>query len=567
MNTISINNHKSRGHALIASIALTIVILLLVNPGSARAQGAGWSAEYYPNTTLSGSPALTRTDSEINFNWGSGSPGGGLPADGFSARWTRTEWFDGGTYRFSARSDDGFRLWVGDLLVIDSWIDQQGGWLTRDMYLGGGNRQVRAEYYENQGAALVQMNWERISGGSGWTAEYYANMNLSGSPAVVRTDNAIDFDWDYGSPDASIPADQFSVRWTRTLGFAAGTYRFYSSSDDGIRLWVDGQLLVDVWYHQGLPNTHYGDLALGDGLHQVKVEYFEDGGQASAHVWWQQVGVSYQGWKGEYYANLNLAGGPTLIRDDAQINFDWSTESPVDWMPDDNFSVRWTRQVSFPPGYYRLSARSDDGVRVWLDDNLVIDKWQVMNNELHYVDGIYISGLHALKVEYFEMNGYARIQFWIDAAGVPLASPPTAAGTIIVDDGGPGFMSGGVPSSWRIATTGVGGRYSWTFNNDYGRSNYNWARWYPELAAGQYEVFAYIPAQHATTRHARYWIKHDGYYSLRVVNQSIYYGEWVSLGTFYFNGGGEEYISLSDITYEAYLSRSLAFDAVKWVLR
>ena len=67
-------------------------------------------------------------------------------------------------------------------------------------------------------------------------------------------------------------------------------------------------------------------------------------------------------------------------------------------------------------------------------------------------------------------------------------------------------------------------------NNDYSRPQYNWARWYPGLTAGSYEVFVYIPGQYATTRQARYWVSHAGGYTLRLINQYAYSNQWVSLG-------------------------------------
>jgi hypothetical protein len=403
------------------------LLLVLLLAGVAPAPWAGvWLGEYFANQTLSGTPALTRFDDAVNFDWGNGSPGTALPADGFSARWTRQEWFENGTYRFSARSDDGLRVWVGDQLIVDAWYDQQGDWITRDVYVPRGTYSVRVEYYEHGGGALVYLSWERITGGQGWRAEYYDNQKLEGSAALVRTDAAIDFAWGGASPDPAIPDDHFSARWTRTLGFTPGTYRFFTSTDDGVRLWVDGHLLIDAWYKQKLPNTHTADFTLGEGQHQVKVEYFEEGGEAHAHAWWRRLD-EFANWKGEYFDNPRLVGGPALVRDDAEINFDWGVGPPVSWMPDDNFSVRWSRELSFDPGYYRFSVRTDDGVRVWLDDALIIDQWQEMENALHYVDGVYLSGPHRIKVEFFEQNGYARIRFWIDAATGVAPEPAPAA--------------------------------------------------------------------------------------------------------------------------------------------
>jgi hypothetical protein len=213
-----------------------------------------------------------------------------------------------------------------------------------------------------------------------------------------------------------VPPDGFSARWFRTVGFDAGNYRFYASADDGIRLWVDEHLVLDAWYAQELPNTHTGDITIAEGVHELRGEYYEAGGDARLHVWWESLDT-FTGWKGEYYDNQDLAGGPVLVQDDSAIDFDWGSGGPTAFISDDRFSVRWTRQMTFEPGYYRVSTRSDDGVRVWIDGGMVIDKWHTMENELHYVDGIFLEGPHQLKVEYYEEHGNARVRFWISPAG------------------------------------------------------------------------------------------------------------------------------------------------------
>jgi hypothetical protein len=241
---------------------------------------------------------------------------------------------------------------------------------------------------------------------------------------LMRNDVAIDFEWGNGSPDPAVPADGFSVRWTRTLSFDAGTYRFRTSTDDGVRVYVDGSRVVDSWEDQKQLNTHEGDLYLSSGQHTIVVEYYEHGGEASAHVWWFPLD-SYATWHGEYFTNLDFVGGPAMVRGDAEIDFDWGTEPPAEWMPDDNFSVRWTRTINFTPGYYRFVVQADDGVRLWLDNSIIIDKWQDMDYELHYVDGIYLQGQHALKLEFYERNGNARVRFWWEA-GTNNNAPPTS---------------------------------------------------------------------------------------------------------------------------------------------
>ena len=221
-----------------------------------------------------------------------------------------------------------------------------------------------------------------------------------------------------------------TIRWTRTLGFTGGTYRFYTSTDDGVRVALDGKRIIDKWQNQKLPNTHSADINLSGGEHTVVVEYYEQGGEAGAHVWWNLLGA-FSGWQGKYYDNAELRGGPGLVRDDEAIDFDWGEGAPAPWMPSDNFSAVWTRQVNFTPGYYRLNVRADDGVRVWLDNALVMDYWRVQDYPWHYADGFHLEGLHTLKVEYYERTGSARIRFWVEAnsatpdpSGTPPAQPP-----------------------------------------------------------------------------------------------------------------------------------------------
>ncbi|MFP4395641.1 MAG: PA14 domain-containing protein [Anaerolineales bacterium] len=390
------------------------------------AEDASWYAEYFANPSLHGEPTLTRYERGPHFEWGVGSPGEGVPADNFSARLTHDEWFSSGVYRFSYRADDGIRVWVSDALVIDAWQDGPATWRYVDYQLPSGVHRVRIEYYERTGAAALQVSWQKLQSDAVWQADYYANTNFSGDPVLTRQDTAIDFDWGYGSPDPAVPADNFSVHWSRVMGFEAGTYRFYTSSDDGMRIYVDGHKVVDAWQKQKLPNTHYGDITLPAGQHSVIVQYFEEGGEASAHAWWNRLD-QFTGWEGRYYDNKHLRGGPALIRDDAEINFDWGEGSPASWIDSDNFSAMWTRTFDFKPGFYRFNVRADDGVRVWLDQtDLRINKWEPQDFAWHYHGWHYLEGPHEIRVEYFEGTGSARLQFWWDYAATQTAAEAMA---------------------------------------------------------------------------------------------------------------------------------------------
>jgi hypothetical protein len=449
--------------------ALLLVLLLAGLAASAATANAAprttagvWWGDYFGNANLGGPPILSRPDGAINFDWGLGSPDAAISPDGFSARWTREVWFQGGTYRFTVASDDGVRLWVGDQLVIDDWHDRVATPPIRiDHYVAVGSHVVRVEYYEHTGAAIISIGWEPVVGGETWYGEYFDNRHLNGTPVLSRRDSAVDFNWGPASPDPAVPNDNFSVRWTRSSHFRAGTYRFLTSTDDGSRVWVDGELVVDAWFDQKIPNTNTGTLYLATGWHSVVVEYYEHGDLARAHAWWQllQPTLPQPGhWHGQYYDNPDLVGGTVMERDDLSdrsegIAFDWGVGPPASWMPDDNFSVRWTRTVDFAPGYYRFIVQSDDGARLWIDQGILIDKWQDMDYELHYVDGTYLEGSHTIKLEYFEHNGHARVRMWWEP-GTDDNRPPTSPGPQ-TSSGGTG--SGGTWQAAYFANTGLDG--------------------------------------------------------------------------------------------------------------
>src|ERR1041385_3700987 len=83
--------------------------------------------------------------------------------------------------------------------------------------------------------------------GDGLTGNYYNGMNFE-TPVLSRKDNTINFDWGTGSPDPVLQADAFSVRWTGQIQPKySETYTFYLNSDNGRRLWINNQLVIDKW--------------------------------------------------------------------------------------------------------------------------------------------------------------------------------------------------------------------------------------------------------------------------------------------------------------------------------
>jgi uncharacterized protein YraI len=331
---------------------------------------------------------------------------------------------------------------------------------------------VKVKYYQAGGQGVAKLFWTAVGGTApvpiaNWKGEYFNNTSLSGSPVLVRDDANINFDWGIGSPAWNVvAADQFSARWTRTLSLQPGRYRFTAIADDGVRLWVNGQLVVDQW-HDSLSGTYFAEVDLPGGSAAMQMEYFENMGGAVAQLGWQRLGGGINNWRGEYFNNKNLSGSPVLVRDDANVNFNWGNGSPASSTVNaDNFSVRWTRSLSFNPGRYRFTINSDDGARLWVNNQQIINAWhdhqpQTFNGEIDLSGGSV-----PLRVEYYENSGGARVSLtWVQVTAVPQppVTPAPTSGTGVVQAGrlnvryGPGLQYGVITQLTRGQTVTLAG--------------------------------------------------------------------------------------------------------------
>ncbi len=118
-----------------------------------------------------------------------------------------------------------------------------------------------------------------------YRAEYFANTALDGPPVFTRCEAAIRYNWGTRGPGHGLARDSFSVRWTGRFIFGEGPVTFRTLSDDGLRLFVDGALVIDFWNEHGA-TPFDATRALSAGEHEVTVEYFEAGGDAVARVSW-----------------------------------------------------------------------------------------------------------------------------------------------------------------------------------------------------------------------------------------------------------------------------------------
>jgi YVTN family beta-propeller protein len=627
----------------------------------------GLSGDYYAGDNFE-SYAFTRVDPAINFSWPWETLAPGYPADHFSIRWTGQILPQiTGTYTFFTSADDGVRLWVNGQLLVDNWENQGVTERQGTIALTAGvPADIRLEFFDSEWGASVKLEWQttgltrqviptaRLSAGNnrpvpalsttstavsgpftvavafgeavtglaasdfdiangtatnltgsgaayvltvtpgapgavvvnlpangcidtdgqgnvasntltttytppagavvqGLTGDYYSGRNFE-RLVLTRVDQTVNFSWPFDGPTAAMPRDLFSIRWTgKVIPLHTQAYTFFTTTDDGVRLWVNNQLLVDQWVDQG-STTHQGIIALTAGVPvEIRMEYFDNSWGAVAKLEWQSssqvrqvipkeqlsagsgrpvpalstsnpsvtgafsvavnfgesvsgltandflvangtpaslngsgaaytltvnpaangevtvnlpanvclditnegnvaantLSVTYtplpgallSGLTGEYYSGKHFES-LVLTRIDETVNFNWLIDSPAQSVPANSFSVRWTGKVT--PQYsqtYTFITSTDDGVRLWVNNQLLVDQWQDQGTTSYQGTIALTAGVPVdIRMEYYDSEwGAVAILEWQSASQTrqviprdrlttpaPAAPPPAA---------------------------------------------------------------------------------------------------------------------------------------------
>lgn len=267
-------------------------------------RGSGLLAEYYGNSNLTGL-IITRVDPVLDFNWGAGPPLANAPSNRFSVRWLgKVQARRSGQHAFHVTADDGARLWIGGQLVVDAWGAALTGAVSRALSLVAGQYyDLLLEYQELDGNAAVSLAWtppgsprevipqaQLYPADEGLRGSYHNGGSLN-ALAFTRIDDQIDFQWGDSSPDPLLLPGTFSIRWTgRIRARQGGTYSFHTVSDDGVRLYVNNQLLIDDWTARPLVERT-GNIVLAAGqTYNLTLDYFNNPGSASIALLWTPPG-------------------------------------------------------------------------------------------------------------------------------------------------------------------------------------------------------------------------------------------------------------------------------------
>jgi hypothetical protein len=383
---------------------------MIVTVDPPAGSGTGLLAQYF-NDAGSGiyftALVLTRTDPTVDFDWASAAPDLLVQADNFSVRWSGQLMAPvTGSYTFTTTSDDGVRLYVNGQLVIDHWTDHLVAQDSAIVALAAGQRyDIRMDYYDRATLATARLSWAYPGQSTQVVPQWvlYPSLPVNQPPAVnAGVDQTINLPAVASltgiARDDGLPSPaSLTTMWSKISGredSAGGTVVFASPNApvttatfgaDGIyvlRLTVsDGAVTVS----DDVTITVNPVPVIGTGIGLVG-DYFNDPNNGSHFV--------------------------TLVRGrlDPTVNFDWASTSPGAGVSVDNFSVRWTGQVQAPvSGNYNFTTAADDGVRLWVNGQLLIDNWidQAVTTKTSAAVALVAGTRYDVKMEYYEHGGLA----------------------------------------------------------------------------------------------------------------------------------------------------------------
>lgn len=347
----------------------------------------------------------------------------------------------------------------------DTGSFQAGGWTLLD-----------SDQMWHRGSQTISTTQWMLSEAVTWSVQYFTDQTLNTSCYIGTEDAAYQFkQWFASAPASGCPASTFGARFTKQVSFQGGTYTMHLQRAGQARVLMDGQTLLDLW--QSGDGGQDATLAL-TGTHEVQVEFAGTATLSPAlGVWWYGPGAlpaapptDPSSWRVEYYGNQTLWGQPALVQNEGGdgINHAWGETGPGYSLPDYSWSARFSRDVAFSCGTYRFGIFVDDGVRLWVGDQLLIDQWQ--DQVASFTADISLTGGSVpVKVEYYQHNGGAALTVnWqlLDTTACGNVLPDLQPYTPTIWAGS--VVASPVPGS-RISSTLLAGQttyFSWAIVND-----------------------------------------------------------------------------------------------------
>lgn len=437
---------------------------------SPTAEPPVWQLDLYRERSLTDEPVTQRLSS-VDLRWGAKAPAADIPADGFSAvAQTCLVLPETRELLLQLTSDDGSKLLIDGKVVLDNWGVHGEKAVSELVTVDGGNHHVQVMYFDDTGDASLEIGVRnrdgqplepglkhlppigadetmpcgvpvpplRFQNHRGWRARYYPSIDFSGTP-LERRETRIRHRWRSRSPGESVPRDGFSARWDTCVRLEEPEpVELRLLSDDGSRAILDGVVVVDNWGVHG-ETARGATVEVPAGLHHLRVEYFEE--SANARVDFEASGrrgplasrfefptdaatdwscglrlvleppSTKPVWRVAFFSNTGFEGNPTMGTA-AAVNARWGDGSPHRSLPADGFSARFDSCWEIgEPTEVRFRLESDDGARLYVDGEEVVDNWGVHGERSREGGTRLQPGRHHLRVEYFDeaVNASVRL--------------------------------------------------------------------------------------------------------------------------------------------------------------
>ena len=209
--------------------------------------------------------------------------------------------------------------------------------------------------------------------------------------------------WAFGPEAEKVVTDFINLRYRLlpTLYTAA-----QHATDDGSPI----LRRCDLYWPSFAEAAHNDQYMLGDDILVDPIMTSMKGEPNSIPSSMFRTPLGAPGLEAQYFDNATLQGTPKVVRTDDHIDFDWGTDKPANEIPSQNFSVRWTGLLGPVPstGDYRITTKNDDGIRIYVDNKLLIDDWKPEDGAFNQATlHLEAGSSHSIRVEFMQLTGGA----------------------------------------------------------------------------------------------------------------------------------------------------------------
>ncbi len=399
-----------------------------------------WVGYFYNNTSFKGDPQdsliLDENNGKLSFNYGLHTPGAQkIGADNYSVKLSTFKRLSAGEYVIQTKADDMLKVYIDGKKIIDQpkkgsesiKIKLQDNKSNSDKAV----HEIRLEYVEKTGKSYLDFSIKPLQeelSYDNWLSSYYNNQELAGNSKIAGGNsasnkvNSLFFNWGYTNPTAITKKDYYSASFYKLL--KKDDYFIDAIADDGAKASINGKSLFSRWTGSGGKENKAIITGLTNDENILRFDYLEK----TKTAYFTADAVPFGNWLAYYYPTTSFSGTPkakTIIsgNENGSLSFDLGYGAPAVGIPSNNYSAKFLTAMRLPAGKYMLQNIADDGVKIYVDDKLVIDRWGKGNslenkllltiNDVGNEKDASKKDVHWIRVEYLEKTGKSKLNFKI----------------------------------------------------------------------------------------------------------------------------------------------------------